>query len=93
MAKNLSQTPPEYDKTRIIERPDGYYWQDQDNGGEYGPFPTLILAIEDMNYKDDSDYEPGETLLEAENEIGISDWIDPDTGVPAEEGGPHLEDH
>ena len=28
--------------------------------------------------------EPGETLQEAEDEIGIADWIDPDTGDPAE---------
>lgn len=93
MPKNIPQTTPEYDKTRIVERPNGYYWQDQGSGGEYGPFPTLLQAVEDMNYNDDSDYEPGETLQEAENEIGISDWIDPDTGGPAEEGGPHLEDH
>jgi len=30
-------------------------------------------------------YEPGETLAEAETEIGMSDWVDPDTGLPAEE--------
>jgi hypothetical protein len=35
----------------------------------------------------------GETLQEAESEIGISEWIDPDTGVPAEDNIPRLEDH
>ena len=55
--------------------------------------PTLLEAAEDMEYSDESDYEPGETLAEAENELGISDWIDPDTGAPAEEGAPHIEDH
>ncbi len=93
MAKNIPQTTPNYDKTRVIERPDGYYWQDQRSGGEYGPFVTLLEAAEDMNYNDDSDYEPGETLQQAEDEIGIADWIDPDTGVPAEEGGPHIKDN
>ena len=38
-----------------------------------------------MEYNADSDYEPGETVEEAEDEIGISDWIDPDTGDPGEE--------
>jgi hypothetical protein len=37
--------------------------------------------------------EPGETLAEAENEIGMSDFIDSETGGPAEEGVPRLEDH
>ena len=43
--------------------------------------------------RSDSAYEPGETLAEAEDEIGISDWIDPDTGEPAEESIPRTEDH
>jgi len=37
--------------------------------------------------------EPGETLQEAEAEIGMSDWIDPETGEPAEEGARHLEEY
>ena len=32
-------------------------------------------------------------LHEAEAELGISEWIDPDTGVPAEDSVPRLEDH
>ncbi|MCO5098783.1 MAG: hypothetical protein R3E40_06195 [Rhodocyclaceae bacterium] len=93
MPKNIPATPSAYDRARVIERPDGFYWQDKDSGGEYGPFPTLIEAAEDMEYSDESDFEPGETLAEAEDELGISDWIDPDTGAPAEEGAPHIEDH
>jgi hypothetical protein len=31
-----------------------------------------------------------ETLREAEEEIGIANWMDPDTGEPAEEQPPHL---
>jgi len=93
MPNNIPVTQANYDKTRIVERPDGYYWQDRVTGGEYGPFSTLMQAVEDMDYSDESDFEPGETLLEAEGEIGISDWIDPDTGAPASDGVPHLEDH
>jgi hypothetical protein len=33
-----------------------------------------------MEYSAESDYEPGETLEQAEEEIGISDWIDRETG-------------
>jgi len=92
MTKTLPVTHPEYDKARIIERPDGFYWQDPGTAAEYGPFATLLQAMEDMQYSADTDYEPGETLEEAEDEIGISDWIDPDTGLPGEEGVPRIED-
>ena len=44
-----------------------------------------------MEYNADSDFEPGGTLEQAEDEIGISDWIDHETGEPGEES-PHLED-
>ena len=85
MKHTMPETPTEHDHTRITERPDGFYWLDSESSEEYGPFPTLLEAVQDMEYSADSDYEPGETLEEAEDELGISDWIDPDTGVPAEE--------
>lgn len=80
------------DQAHLIERPDGFYWQDTASGKMYGPFPTLLEAMEDMQYQEDSDYEEGESLQEAEAEIGISDWIDPDTGELAEGSSPHLSD-
>jgi hypothetical protein len=88
----IPETPAEYDHTRIIERPDGFYWLDEEAKEEYGPFTTLMDAVKDMEYSADSDYEPAESLMEAEEEIGIADWIDPDTGLPAEESLTHLND-
>lgn len=85
MKHAIPETPPDYDHTRIIERPDGCYWIDADTGEEYGPFPSMLEAVQDMEYNAESDFEPGETVEEAEEEIGISDWIDPDTGEPGEE--------
>lgn len=84
---------PEDDRSRIIERPDGFYFRAEDSDAEYGPFPTLAEAVSEMQATEEGEYEPGETLAEAENEIGISDWIDPDTGEPAEESIPRTEDH
>ncbi|MFN3751902.1 MAG: hypothetical protein ACK4SR_11085 [Thiobacillus sp.] len=81
----IPETPADYDHTRIIERPDGFYWMDAETGEEYGPFDSLLEAVQDMEYTADSDYGPGETIEEAEEEIGISDWIDPETGDPADE--------
>ncbi|PTR15232.1 MULTISPECIES: hypothetical protein [unclassified Nitrosospira] len=86
MVHTIPQTSRDYDTTRIIERPDGFYWLDETESEKvFGPFPTLLEAVQDMEYNAESDYEPGETLEQAENEIGISDWIDPETGQPGEE--------
>ena len=46
-----------------------------------------------MTAAGEDDIEPGESLLEAEQELGIADWLDPDTGEPAEGTHTHLEDH
>ena len=93
MKKMISESSSDYDRARIVERPDGFYWQARDSGKESGPFPTLIEAVDDMQYNADSDYEPGESLEQAEAEIGIADWVDPDTGELAEELKPRIEDH
>ena len=93
MRRKVPAPKPEDDRARIIERPDGFYWRAEDHGAEYGPFPSLADAAADMRSSENSEYEPGETLAEAEDEIGISGWIDPDTGEPAEESIPRTEDH
>lgn len=85
----IPETPPDFDPTRVLERPDGFYWQDQLTDKLYGPFPTLLEAIEDMQASDDEAYGEGESLEEAESEIGMADWIDPETGEPAEDLPPH----
>jgi len=93
MTQPIPQTAPEFDRTRIVERPDGFYWQAKDGGREYGPFATLLEAVQDMQANGEYDIAPGETLEQAESEIGIAEFIDPETGVPAEEERPRLEEH
>jgi len=83
--------PSEKDPTSVIERPDGFYWQDSLTDKQYGPFPTLLGAMQDMEGQDDR-YAEGESLEDAEAEIGIADWIDPDTGEPAEGLSPRISD-
>jgi hypothetical protein len=92
MTQPVPETPPDFDRTRIVERPDGFYWQAKDAEREYGPFATLLEAVQSMQ-ADDRAPEPGETLQEAESEIGIADFVDPETGEPAEESRPRLEEH
>jgi hypothetical protein len=61
-----------------------------------GPFATRAEADADLlaGGGADGEFDPeSETLQEAESELGISDWIDPDTGGPAEDHIPHIEDH
>ena len=92
------QAMPEYDESRLFERPDGFYWQSRDSAHEYGPFPSLLEALTDLEANeapeaDEEALEVAETLAEAEAEVGISGWIDPDSGELAEEERPRIEEH
>lgn len=94
MSPNISipETSPDFDRTRVIERPDGFYWQDKLTGELYGSFATLLEAVQDMQGQGGKGFEEGESLEEAESEIGIADWIDPETGEPAEDMSLHSSD-
>ena len=48
MARMIPETPSAYDRARVIERPDGFYWQEKDTDLTYGPFASLWDAMEDM---------------------------------------------
>ncbi len=78
---------------QIMSRPDGYYWRAPGSKQEFGPFASLEEALADMQSSDEESPAPGETLQEAESELGISDWIDPETGEPAEGlSPPHIDE-
>ncbi|MBS0336453.1 MAG: hypothetical protein JSS40_06505 [Proteobacteria bacterium] len=91
--RKIPAPPPERDPSRVIERPDGFYWQSLEDDREFGPFRTSREAQQHMQLQSEAELEPGESLEEAEDEVGISGWVDPDTGELAEEGVPRLEDH
>jgi hypothetical protein len=81
---------------RVIERPDGFYWEDKHKGETHGPFATLAEAEADLlsgGAAPEENEEVPEALQEAESELGINEWIDPDTGGPAEDNVPRIEDH
>jgi hypothetical protein len=80
----LESEDAELGPDQIMSRPDGYYWRTLDGKQEIGPFESLALALADMEAADGEGPAPGESLQEAESEIGIADWIDPDTGELAE---------
>jgi hypothetical protein len=76
----------------VVERPDGFYWQEKEGGEEYGPFPTRAEAEADMESDGVAATDP-DAVHDAESELGISEWIDPDSGEPAEDSVPRIEDH
>ena len=70
---------------QLMHHPDGYYWQTPDGKQEFGPFENLELALAHMqSAAEEESSEPGETLQEAEDELGVAGWVDPDTGELAE---------
>jgi len=80
---------------RVIERADGFYWEARKDES-HGPFATLAEAEGDMladGAAEEDDVEVPGALQEAESELGLNDWIDPDTGGPAEDNVPRIEDH
>jgi hypothetical protein len=78
---------------QLMHHPDGYYWITPDGKQEFGPFDSIELALADMQSASEETAEPGETLQEAEDELGVADWVDPDTGELAEgQSTPRLQD-
>lgn len=76
----------------ILERPDGYYWRSPEGPGEYGPFESFEAAMADRDSTGDDSPDGFDDLLEVERDIGINEWIDAETGEPAEgQSPPHLE--
>ena len=81
------------DRIEFIERPNGVYWRAASGAAEYGPFATLAEATADAEGREDPTFQATDSVAEAEAEVGISEWIDPDTGAPADESTPRIEDH
>lgn len=83
----------EFDDTVVVERPNGFYVRWKTGDRETGPFATLLEAIESERPAEEAESDPVAALVEAEADLGVSDWIDPETHAPAEDHVPRLEDH
>lgn len=84
-------TPP--DAESLVRHPDGWYWLAADGRQQFGPYANAEDAVAAMNAAAEDALECGETLVEAERELGLAEWIDPDTGELAEDAHTRLEDH
>jgi len=93
--KKLASPKEEALQGRILARPDGFYWESKETKELRGPFETRAEAEADMlaGGAAPEEFKAEDTLQEAESELGISEWIDPDTGGPAEDNVPRIEDH
>lgn len=81
------------DEATFVERPNGWYWTAPDGHQQFGPFANRSEARADRDRYSEEAPAEGETVQEAEREIGIADWIDAETGAPAEgQSPPHLEE-
>lgn len=98
LSKTKSPSPDDDDLEdrplgEIVHRPDGFHWLAPDGRQEFGPFTTRAEAIADRDEANDGSPAPGESLEEAEDELGQASWIDPDTGELAEgQSRPRLDD-
>jgi hypothetical protein len=71
----------------VIERPDGFYWQDKHSEAERGPFSTLREAEEDMAFGPAEE----DASIPFEDE-DTSDWVDPETGEAAGHSFSNIDD-
>lgn len=54
---------------------------------------ALPARVHSVPVEAPDDLAPAETLAEAEGELGVNDWIDPETGEPPEgQSPPHLDE-
>ncbi len=87
----IREAPAHAVEMPVVSRPDGYFWEAPDGHQAFGPFETYELACTDRDRYDEERPAPGEGLRQAESEIGIAEWIDAETGEPAEgQSPPHL---
>jgi hypothetical protein len=81
------------DSHALVHHPDGYYWLATGGREQFGPYATAEEALAALHHAAEDDIEPEDTLPEAEDALGLSGWVDPDTGELAEATHTRLEDH
>lgn len=91
---------PASHRPSIVEGEDGFFWRDSETDSLVGPFRTRAAATADRDSpgpaEDGADDVAAaadtDAVHEVEAEIGIDDFIDPDTGEPTHGYEPHVRD-
>ena len=82
--REMPEPPSDDESSRVVARPDGFYWVADDGHQEFGPFPTAVDAVVALREGIETGLEPDQTLQQAEDEIG---YVQPrlnDQGLPEE---------
>jgi hypothetical protein len=83
--KSTEDVPPNHDESsRIVARPDGYYWVADDGRQEFGPFADMSEALHALRSGNATEAEPDEVLAEVEAEMGIVEPASPEGDVEEE---------
>jgi hypothetical protein len=73
--------PTDDESSRVVARPDGFYWVADDGQQEFGPFATARAAQAALREGIETGLEPDETLQQVEDEIGFVEPKVDDEGV------------
>ena len=96
MSRQTSKPIYQDETVSVIERSNGFYWRLNGEKRLRGPHASLLAVVDDIDSRTATGsavVESCVSLEEAEDEIGVAGWIDPDTGLPAEDGAHRLELH
>lgn len=80
--RELPEVPADDESSRVVARPDGFYWVADDGHQEFGPFPTAMEALAALREGIETGLEPDQTLEEAEAAIGFVEPPKDDEGRP-----------
>ena len=81
------------DSQALVRHPDGYYWLGVGGRQQVGPYDSAEAALADLHRAEEEALEPEASLPEAEQALGLADWVDPETGQLAEATHTRLEEH
>ncbi|HEX5639681.1 MAG TPA: hypothetical protein VFX81_07760 [Burkholderiaceae bacterium] len=76
--------PTDDENSRVVARPDGYYWVADDGHQEFGPFVSAMDALVALRSGIETGLEPDVSLSEIEAEIHYTEPKLNDEGVPEE---------
>jgi hypothetical protein len=76
------EPPSEDESSRIVARPDGYYWVADDGRQEFGPFPSASEALYAMRSGIETGLEPDASPADVEAQMGVVEPMLPEDGLP-----------
>ena len=76
--------PTDDEDSRVVARPDGFYWVADDGHQEFGPFASAMDALVALRSGIETGLEPDDSLPDVDAEIHYTEQKRADEGVPEE---------